>query len=64
MSRTEEHGKALVDDDEGRSITLFGHYANVGFSSAGGDLPVDRANVITWQIVSNLLEIETATSDS
>jgi hypothetical protein len=58
--RAEEHRLPLVDQDQRRPVALLARHAHVRRAGAGGDLPVDGADVVAGQVGADLLELEAA----
>ena len=59
----EEHRLALVDEDQRRAVALLAGDADVRAAGAGGDLPVDGADVVAGEVGADLLELEAAAAD-
>ena len=53
----------LVDEDQRRAVALLAGDADVRAAGAGGDLPVDGADVVARQVGAQLLELEPAAAD-
>ena len=60
----EEHRLALVDEDQRRAVALLAGDADVRGAGAGGDLPVDGADVVAGEVGADLLELEAAAADA
>ena len=60
----EEHRLALVDEDERRAVAFLAGDADVRRAGAGGDLPVDGADVVAGQVGAELLELEAAAAQA
>jgi hypothetical protein len=58
----EKHVHALIHDEEGGAVALFGVHADEGPAHPGGDVPIDYANVVTEDVVAKLFEIQAATA--
>src|SRR5579871_2476377 len=56
----EEHIDALVDDQHGGPVTLFGINAHIGLLHSRSYSPVDAAYVVASDVAAKLLEVETA----
>ena len=56
----EEHRLALVDEEQRRAVALLARHPDVGAAGAGGDLPVDGADVVAGQVDAEFLEFEPA----
>ena len=57
-ARAEEHGHALVDQEQGGPVALLGVDADMRLALAGGHLPVDRTHVVARQVAANFFEVE------
>src|SRR5690606_12990673 len=54
----EEHAAALVHGDDDRALPLFAEHLGEGLAGAGGDAPVDGADVIALLVGAELLEVD------
>ena len=61
---TEEHRRALIDDEEYGALAFFGIDADVRFAQASGCPPVDRANVVAGAVVAQLFKCQAAPPQS
>jgi hypothetical protein len=60
----EEHGGALVDDEEEGTFAFFGVDADVGFLEAGGGAPVHGADVVAGAVIAEFFEGEAAAAEA
>ena len=61
---TKEHVDPLINHQQRRPITLLGEDPDIGRTRPRGHLPVDRARIIAWQIVTELFEVQAATPNA
>ena len=60
---TEEHIDALIEEKHRGSIAFFRIHADVGLWHAGGDLPVDTADIVAGDVCAKLFEVESAATN-
>ena len=60
LHAAKEHPAPLVHQQQHRALALLGVDAAVGLPRAGGDLPVDLADVVARLVAPDLLEVEPA----
>ena len=60
----EEHVETLVDDQQDCTVLLFRVDADIGGAGAGSHVPVHGADVITFLIAAQLLEVEPASAQA
>jgi hypothetical protein len=53
-----EHRQPLINHQQSRAIALFGVDPRKGFAGAGGDLPIDGADVVAGLIAAQFLKIQ------
>ena len=58
--RTEVRGGADIDHEQDREFAFFGEEFHMGFSGAGGDVPINGADVVAGNVVSNTIKIHAA----
>ena len=50
-------GGAHIENDHHRHLPLFGELLDIGFPGAGGDIPVNGADLVSRSVGTHLLEV-------
>ena len=57
---TEGEGRGVFEDDEQGDLAFFDEFFSVGLAEAGGDVPVDVADVVAELVFDDLVELHAA----
>src|SRR5471030_1133073 len=59
----EVQGRRVLEDQEQRDLALLHEFLAIGLAEAGGDVPVDVADVVAELILHHLVELDAAAAE-